>query len=47
MLSEYVPVAVNCCVRPRATLALAGVTDIDWRVAGFTTSVAVFDVARE
>ena len=27
--SEKVPVAVNCCVRPLATLGLAGVTAID------------------
>ena len=35
-LSEYVPVAVNCCVRPFATEGLAGVTAIDWRAAAET-----------
>ncbi len=33
VLSEYVPVAVNCCVVPRAMLALAGVTSIEVSVA--------------
>src|SRR5271157_4074404 len=31
-LSEYVPVAVNCSVRPLAILGLAGVTAIDCNV---------------
>lgn len=31
--SEYFPVAVNCCVVPNGTAALAGVTAIDTRVA--------------
>src|SRR6185437_9518435 len=30
--SEKVPVAVNCCVKPAATEALPGVTEIDCRV---------------
>ena len=33
VLSEYVPVAVNCCGQPLATLGLAGVTAIDCRAA--------------
>ena len=36
MPSESVPVAVNCWVRPLATLGLAGVTAIDWSTAGVT-----------
>ncbi len=35
-LSEYVPVAVNCSVRPLAMLGLAGVTAIDSNVAAVT-----------
>ena len=31
-LSEYVPVAVNCCVPPIVIVGLAGVTAIDVRV---------------
>ena len=31
--SEYVPVAVNCCVVPKAILGLAGVTSIEVSVA--------------
>ena len=34
------PVAVNCCVLPRATLGLVGVIDIDLRFAGLTVSEA-------
>jgi hypothetical protein len=30
--SEYVPVAVNCCVAPTLIVGLAGVTEIDDRV---------------
>jgi len=37
-LSVYVPVAVNCCVRPLATLGLAGVTAIETSPAAFTVS---------
>jgi hypothetical protein len=33
VLSEYVPVAVNCCVAPKAILGLAGVTSIEVSVA--------------
>lgn len=32
VLSEYVPVAINCCVVSRAMLGLAGVTAIETRV---------------
>ena len=38
LLSLYVPVAVNCCVRPLATEGLAGVTAMDFRVAAVTVS---------
>lgn len=33
LLSEYIPVAVNCRVVPRALLAFAGVIDIEARIA--------------
>jgi hypothetical protein len=33
VLSEYVPVAINCCVAPIAILGLAGVTAIEVSVA--------------
>ena len=33
---EYVPVAVNCCIRPSVIEGLVGVTAIDTRVAGLT-----------
>jgi hypothetical protein len=36
-LSEYVPVAVNCCVAPVRILGLAGVTAMDFK-AGVTVS---------
>src|SRR5262245_53984766 len=36
VLSGKVPVAVNCWVRPLATLGLAGVTAMDWRAAAVT-----------
>ena len=32
VLSDSVPVAVNCSVSPAGKLVLAGVTAIDWRV---------------
>src|SRR5690349_4978826 len=38
-LSVKVPVAVNCCLSPLATLGLAGVTAIDCRAAAVTVSV--------
>ena len=39
LLSEYVPVAVNCCVRPFAIDGFAGVTAIDSNVAAITVIV--------
>ena len=39
VLSENDPVAVNCCFVPFAMPALAGETEIDRSVAGFTVSV--------
>jgi len=39
LLSEYVPVAVNCSVSPFAIEGFAGVTAIDTTVAGSTVSV--------
>jgi hypothetical protein len=39
VLSENVPVAVNCCVKPLATLGSAGVTAIDSRIAALTVNV--------
>lgn len=41
LLSENVPVAVNCCVLPLATDGFAGVTVMDWSTAGATVSVRV------
>ena len=38
MLSDKVPVAVNCSVSPAARLVLAGVTAIDLRAAGVAVS---------
>ena len=34
LVSEYVAVAVNCCVPPVVTVALAGVTAIEFSVGG-------------
>ena len=34
LLSEYVPVAVNCCVAPVETVALTGVTAIEVSAGG-------------
>lgn len=44
VLSEYVPVAVNCCVAPGAILGLAGITAIETNVAfcAVIVNVAVF-----
>ena len=39
--SEYVPLAVNCWVAPAATLAVAGDTAIEFKVAAVTVMVAV------
>src|SRR5713101_754653 len=41
LLSVYVPVAVNACVRPLVIEGLAGVTAIETRVAAVTVSCAV------
>jgi hypothetical protein len=41
VLSEYIPVAENCCDVPRAILELAGVTEMETRVALVTVKVAV------
>ena len=39
VLSENVPVAVNCCVVPLAIEGLGGVTAMDWRVAEVTVTL--------
>jgi hypothetical protein len=39
--SVYVPVAVNCCVSPLATLGVAGVTAMETSAAGCTVSVVL------
>jgi hypothetical protein len=44
VLSEYVPVAVNCSVVPLTMLGLVGVTVIDTSVAGVTVSVVDPDI---
>ena len=45
--SEYVPVAVNCCVVPFGIDGFAGVTAIDTRVAGPTVKVdSLLDLFR-
>lgn len=41
VLSEYVPVAVNCALDPDAMLGLPGVTEMDCKVALLTISVVV------
>jgi hypothetical protein len=43
VLSENVPVAVNCCAVPSATLELAGVIDRDMSVAGVIVSAVESD----
>src|SRR5208283_3469778 len=43
-LSEYVPVAVNCCVVPLAIDGLTGVTAIDCSVAAVTVNTSAGDV---
>jgi hypothetical protein len=40
LVSEYVPVAVNCCVSPLAIDGLTGVTAIDTSVAAVTVNVS-------
>src|SRR5208337_1565110 len=44
VLSEYVPVAVNCWVSPLGTLALAGLKAIDTSAAGLTVRVCGLEV---
>ena len=41
-----IPVALNCCFIPRATLALIGVIAMDTKVTGVTVSVVVPDVSE-
>jgi hypothetical protein len=43
-LSEYVPVAVNCCVPPPGMLGVAGVMLIETSVAEVTVSVVLPDI---
>ena len=45
--SEYVPEAVNCLVFPSGTLGLAGVRDIEDRVAGVTVMLVFFAILPE
>jgi hypothetical protein len=45
--SEYLPEAVNCLVLPSGTLGLAGVTDIEDRVAGVTAMVVFPEILRK
>ena len=44
VLSEYVPVAVNCLVVPLTMLGLVGVTAMDTSVAGVTVNVVDPDI---
>src|SRR5262245_62009457 len=43
--SEYVPVAVNCCVAPSATAGALGVTAIELRVGMATDTVTAGEAA--
>jgi hypothetical protein len=45
--SVYVPVAVNCCLRPLATLGVAGVTAMETSAAALTVSVVFPDTVPE
>jgi hypothetical protein len=45
--SEYAPEAVNCFLFPTGTLGLAGVIDIEDRVAWFTLKVVLPEIRRE
>jgi hypothetical protein len=45
--SVYVPTALNCSVRPFATLGAAGVMEIDSSTAGVTVRVAFPDVVPD
>jgi hypothetical protein len=42
--SEYVPVAVNCCVSPFGITGASGDTAIDSSTAGVTVNVVEFTV---
>jgi len=42
--SEYAPTAINCWVTPRGRLGLAGVTDREDSVAGFTVTVLLPEI---
>ena len=42
VLSEFIPIAVNCCVVPLAILGLIGLTDRDASVAAVTSNVVEF-----
>ena len=43
VLSEYVPVAVNCCVAPAMMMGLAGVTAMEINVVAVTVSVVALE----
>jgi hypothetical protein len=45
--SEYAPEAANCWVNPACILELAGVTDMEDRVAGVTVSVVLPEIVPE
>jgi hypothetical protein len=40
LLSEYVPVALNCCVVPKGSVGLAGETEMVCRATSVTVAVA-------
>lgn len=40
-VSEYVPVAVNCCVKPRATVGVVGEIAIELKLTAGTVTVTV------
>ena len=42
--SEKLPVAVNCWVRPLATVGFGGVTEIDWSAAAVTVKFVIPDI---
>ena len=45
--SEYIPVAINCCVVPLAILGLTGVTPMDDRVAAVTVNVVLPEISPD
>src|SRR3989339_579592 len=45
--SEYVPVAINCCVVPLAILGLTGVTAMDDSVAAVTVNVVLPEISPD